>query len=706
MSTINLPRRSLTQLPTEILLTIVEPLEITDLNSVLQTCRYLSKILHSRFYRLAVTFTFRQKYKLQSPLIWAAEHGRLSTVQKLLDAGAAVTTVLDGCSAFHYTVHNGHTEIARLLLDSGASPAQAGRNGEVPLVTAARGGHEHIVRLLLEVGSTERPLYQRALCEAVYAGHVPVVRLMLQGAVVKPGRSHPDSASDAGWLNLAKDESLIHEAARAGNCSMIRLLLDYGVRIPPVHRRANHPLVVAAQNGHKEAVQLLIAAGADSKNKNRQDEMAGHGESVHFLPRYSTDINQPTKDGRTPLQIALEEFNPPDVIHSLLDMGADTNIKGRGGSTALHTVIRLKRRDLLKFLLAADASLSIADDKGNTPLLLAVSVFNVDAVSLFLQSGAGTSERDNLGRTPLHIAATHESGVILAMLLNAGADVSATDDDGRIPLHFATLSDNPAIFKAILGRHEKSNIDHLVQSQSGRTVFEMAVEGGHLALVELLIQRGFAVTSHSEGYSALHAAVANKHLEIAVLLLDHGADPLLLDCYGRAPLDWAAADGEMLSRLLRCCDIAYMPTAPGTRLATLKKTVIRCATQILNKQTANIYKLAKCLVYLGDGDAARAVFTQAAKSRANEDDLRYPMACNICRKRLKDSGRSKFMVLICRRCHDLDLCNWGDGSPFLGFSSSAGFAVHQTPPVADEGSTHSWEQQLRQLIASYSRVPW
>ncbi|OJJ64778.1 hypothetical protein ASPSYDRAFT_39529, partial [Aspergillus sydowii CBS 593.65] len=110
--------------------------------------------------------------------------------------------------------------------------------------------------------------------------------------------------------------------------------------------------------------------------------------TVRLYQKYGKDLVQPTRDGRTPLQIALEEFTPPDVIHLLLDLGADVNVRGRDGSTALHTLVRLKRHDLLETFLSAGASLSIADDQGNTPLLLAVAVSNVSAASLFLQYGA------------------------------------------------------------------------------------------------------------------------------------------------------------------------------------------------------------------------------------------------------------------------------------------------------------------------------
>jgi ankyrin repeat protein/endogenous inhibitor of DNA gyrase (YacG/DUF329 family) len=731
MSTPELSSRSLTRLPTEILLSIAEPLPLRDLNALLQTCHHLASVFHDRFYRLAVAYTFTERYRLKSPLTWVAEHGRESGVRKLLDAGADVTKLVDGFSALHYAAAGGHADVVFMLLEAGANHLEPGREGKPPIVIAARHGHLDVIRLLVKLLSTELPgrqeLYLRALSLAVYFGHLAVVRFMLESAGVRP-KSSADKAGETFWFDL-----LITEAAKTGNCDMIQLLLDYGATVPPLHRRSNHPLIVAARHNHSKAVELFVKAGAESKSESSRRSAAGgrddvaqflldSGATTHAAAKkfsgltaaqsgnmvtvrlfqlYGEDIDRPTADGRTPLQIALEEFSPPDVIHTLLESGANPGRKGRGGFTALHTLVVLKRHDLLETLLAAGASLSTADNKGNTPLLLAVSVSNLRAVELFLQCKADPSAKDNFGRTSLHIAAGNGSTNILGMLLDAGADVTPTDNHGRIPLHYAVLSGNLATFKAILIEHEKDETDYMARSRSGRTVLEMAAEGSHLAIVEMLIERGVEVANEQEGYTSLHASVANKHLEVADLLSSHGADPLLLDDYGRTPLDLASADGETLNRLLSSCDVTYVPTDEETQIAKLKDSVVRFATGILAGETGNYYKLAKCLVYLGNSDAARSAFTQAARSGANEEDLRYSMACNVCRKRLKSHGWSEVMVLVCRNCHDLDLCNWGDGSPFIGFSSNAGFTVGTNAPDRPQ-ATADWEDQLRLLIATYS----
>ncbi|KAL5003057.1 ankyrin repeat-containing domain protein [Aspergillus recurvatus] len=679
--------QSLPSLPAEIILSIADALSINDLNRLLRSCCRLASLLQPRLYRLATTYTFEAHGRRKSPLTWAAEHGKLSTVQRLLDAGADVTATVGGFTAFYQALREGHTDVVRMLLEAGADPLPSTSNGGVPLLLAVQHGDEDLLRLLLEVTPTiapgERANYEHAVARAVYHGHIRLVRFMLDNA--------------AEWLDVSRNGNMIYQAASTGNCDMIRLLIDYGATVEPLHRTARHPLVVAAQNGHKEAVKLLMALSKERSTPTEPVVKEERSVSARLLERFGADLSRPTKDGLTPLQIALEEFSPPDIIHQLLDLGAEPSVHGGDGSTALHTLVRLKRHDLLETLLDG-ASLSASDNKGNTPLLLAVAVFNVPAASLFIECGADLAARDIHGRTALHLAAAHSSGVILSMLLKAGADVSATDDAGRIPLHCTTFGPNPTVFRAILSTHRSTKTNYLVGSHAGRTVLHMAAESGNLHLVGELIREGVDVNSHWEGYSPLHAAVANRHPELAELLLTHGADPLRLDYYGQTPFDLAAGDRSMLDGLARWCDVPYTRTDRDTRRRILMESVLRFTTRISDGQTGDFYKLAKCLVYLKDDEAALAVFRRAAKIRTCEDDLRYPMCCGGCRKRLNSPGYSEAVVLVCRRCHELD---FSDPSPFLGFySTDAGFA---TPSKDSErGSDELWNEQLEQIMVRYS----
>ncbi len=67
---------------------------------------------------------------------------------------------------------------------------------------------------------------------------------------------------------------------------------------------------------------------------------------------------------------------------------------------------------------------------------------------------------------------------------------------------------------------------------------------GRLDQVELELQNGADVNLADEaGYTALHAAAENNHVEIVRLLLEHGADRTAKVETGETALDYARANG-------------------------------------------------------------------------------------------------------------------------------------------------------------------
>ena len=52
-----------------------------------------------------------------------------------------------------FAADNGHSETAKVLLDNGATPNQADKNGDTALMFAAVGGHSEAAKVLLDNGA-------------------------------------------------------------------------------------------------------------------------------------------------------------------------------------------------------------------------------------------------------------------------------------------------------------------------------------------------------------------------------------------------------------------------------------------------------------------------------------------------------------------------------------------------------------------------
>ncbi|KAF5682797.1 ankyrin protein 3 [Fusarium denticulatum] len=83
-----------------------------------------------------------------TPVSWACEEGHLAIARFLLDRGAQV-----GVDDFVRFVGNGNIEVVKMLLETGADPAAAAKDGQTPLHQALRNGHFEIAKMLVEAGA-------------------------------------------------------------------------------------------------------------------------------------------------------------------------------------------------------------------------------------------------------------------------------------------------------------------------------------------------------------------------------------------------------------------------------------------------------------------------------------------------------------------------------------------------------------------------
>jgi ankyrin repeat protein len=127
-------------------------------------------------------------------------------------------------------------------------------------------------------------------------------------------------------------------------------------------------------------------------------------------------------------------------------------------------------------------------------------------------------------------------------LLEAGADIDGTLPNGQTALMWATAENNIEVARVLLD----AGADFKTPLASGYTPFFFAVRGGYRELTQLFLERGadLHATMQPEqkggrmprsGTTALVLAIENAHFELALDLLDRGADPNDANV-GRTPL--------------------------------------------------------------------------------------------------------------------------------------------------------------------------
>ena len=223
--------------------------------------------------------------------------------------------------------------------------------------------------------------------------------------------------------------------------------------------------------------------------------------SVRALLKNGSDVNAAQADGTTALHWAA--FNDDAETAALLvKAGANVNAVNRYGASPLAQACENGSAGMAKLLLDAGADPNTTLKGGETVLMLASRSGNEEAVRMLLARRADANSHERLGQTALMWAAAEGHAAVIRALINAGADVNAKIESGFTPFLFAVRGGHLAAVREFLA--------------AGVDVNAMMRRGG---------EEGGARPASTGRTSPLLLAVQNGHFELAIALIDAGADP-------------------------------------------------------------------------------------------------------------------------------------------------------------------------------------
>lgn len=235
-----------------------------------------------------------------------------------------------------------------------------------------------------------------------------------------------------------------------------------------------------------------------------------------------------------------------NAVRALLKQGANVNASEADGTTALHWAGYRDDLETADVLIRAGAKVNAANDLGVTPLWTACENGSTTVAQRLLQAGADANATLMSGETLLMTAARTGNPEVVTLLVAKGANVNAKERaHGQTALMWAVAQRNPAVVEVLLAHgadvHARTNVwTEVVKTtlevmnpayvtdiqQGGYTPLLFAARLGDLASAKLLVASGANVNDTAPyGTSALVVAAHSGHGELAVFLLEKGADP-------------------------------------------------------------------------------------------------------------------------------------------------------------------------------------
>ena len=260
---------------------------------------------------------------------------------------------------------------------------------------------------------------------------------------------------------------------------------------------------------------------------------AQDAKTVRALIGQKADVNARSSDGSTAL-LWLAHWNDTDAAKLLLDAGADPNLGNDFKMTPLSQACTNASPEFVRLLLKSGANPNTAIATGETPLMTCARAGSVDAVKRLVEFGATVDAREpKEGQTALMWAAAEHHADVVKALLDAHADPRLHSRQGFMPIHFAAREGDLPVIQTLLA----AGVDINIRSEADKG----AVPAQGRTPSGLII--GGAKTQGAVGYTPLLVATVRAQVPLALWLLDHGADPNIMDA-GFNPLHWASTEWE------------------------------------------------------------------------------------------------------------------------------------------------------------------
>lgn len=525
-----------------------------------------------------------------TPLEAAVHENAADIVKLLLDAGANPQICSEKTEYSLVTAADwGYVDIVKMLLDAGADPNFSADENCTPLVAACRWGHDEAAALLLQAGANpyiiDSNFGDSLLMQAVEDGNPKCVKLILGLGVDINHRNHDGETA----LSYAVNRILPH---------IVLELLQAGANPNIKNNAGTSPLDFALSYENYECAEILLKFRALLENSDEyysEEILENINEHALFYNMKDNGFALRTDDEAVILYV---KHACSYLLRKALEAGANPNSVDSAGKSALEWAqehprhpqgcavrlirhgakfnsqliiyaVRKRMRELLHTLIEAGADVNVTDERGNSALHYAVRSNRAYLVLDLIEAGTNIEARNGNNITPLMLAIQHRCYSSAGLLLEHHADMSATG--GK---HNESAREMCIRYHCKIENNKLSKKEWSAESSKNLTPYRFywAARSGDASKIQLLKKQGLDINAQDEeGMTALH--LGRKDDGIIDLLIQAGAD-MYIETYAdgyeqpytAAMLVADSEDREGLKKFLDCGYNANHQTSIGTTL--------------------------------------------------------------------------------------------------------------------------------------------
>lgn len=310
----------------------------------------------------------------------------------------------------------------------------------------------------------------------------------------------------------------------------LQTIVEERSREDPFYQYAakNWPKHVILGNLEPQSEESIVDFLESQQRYGTDETMARHRHSAWGTDRSSpwTDWNRLSIQRRDPPLHAAATYGLQKTVGFLLrERGYTVDLLNNFGETALHRAAQVGQTTTMNELILNGADLNAKVQHHylgqSTPMILASACLQLDSVRVLLNRGVDINASDPQRRlTPLHFAASMDTD-LTRFLLDYGADANLPAFQSPI---FPELAPMSSLHFAVYFAH---------------------AYGGAGDRVRLLLNSGAQYNlRNGSGNTALHIAILGGHRDLALALLDSGADIFLTNRKDKSPIQLAKEFGH------------------------------------------------------------------------------------------------------------------------------------------------------------------